>query len=237
MATATETISKVELAHNRSEDGELRFVIHNVSWEKYESLLEIFGDDGPRMNYSDGSLELMSPLIPHEEPAELISYMIEALTDELDIRRNALGSTTFRRRLAKKGVEPDKCFYIANAGAIKKGQRSPNLDVDPPPDLAIEIEITHSLLDKLGIYAGIGVPELWRYDGETLTVMLLQTDGTYAASETSLSFPFLPMAEFVRFLHAHDPEEETRWGRSFRAWVREVLLPRFRQAEGEQPDS
>jgi Uma2 family endonuclease len=234
MATATETTPKTESDRTEAEDGELRFVIHNVSWEKYESLLELFGDDGPRMNYSDGSLELMSPLlIHHEQPAALISYMIEALTDELDIRRNALRSTTFRRRLAKKGVEPDACYYIANAGAIKKGQRSPNLDVDPPPDLAIEIEITNSLLDKFGIYAGIGVPELWRYDGESLTVMLLQPDGTYAVSETSLAFPFLPMDEFVRFLHAHDPEEETRWGRSFRAWVREVLLPRFRQGEGE----
>jgi Uma2 family endonuclease len=234
MATATETTPKAESDRAEAEDGELRFVIHNVSWEKYESLLEIFGDDGPRMNYSDGSLELMSPLIPHEEPAELISYMILALTDELDIRRNALGSTTFRRRLAKKGVEPDECYYIAHAGAIKKGQRSPNLDVDLPPDLAIEIEITHSLLDKLAIYAGIGVPELWRYDGETLTVMLLQPDGTYAISVTSLSFPFLPMDEFVRFLHAHDPEEETRWGLSFRAWVREVLLPIYQnQAEPE----
>jgi Uma2 family endonuclease len=233
MATATETISKVEPAHDSSEVGELRFVIHNVSWEKYESLLEIFGDDGPRMNYSDGSLELMSPLIPHERPKRLIGYMIEGLTDELDIRRNALGSSTYKRQLAKKGLEPDECYYIANAGAIKKGQRSPNLDVDPPPDLAIEIEITNSLLDKLGIYAGIGVPELWRYDGETLRVMLLQADGTYAASETSLAFPFLPMDEFVRFLHAHDPEEETRWGRSFRAWVREVLLPRYQQGDRE----
>jgi Uma2 family endonuclease len=226
MATVTATMPKVETARTELEPGELRFVIHNVSWENYEKLLEIFGDDGPRMNYSDGSLELMSPLYHHEQPGALIGYLIEALTDELDIRRNALGSTTFRRRLAKKGVEPDECYYIANAGAIKKGQRAPNLDIDPPPDLAIEIEITNSLVDTLGIYAGIGVPELWRYDGESLTVMLLQPDGTYAVSETSLSFPFLPMDEFVRFLHAHDPDEETRWGRSFRAWVRENVLPR-----------
>jgi Uma2 family endonuclease len=225
MATATETTTKAEPTWTEPEAGELRFVIHNVSWEKYETLLELFGDDGPRMNYSDGSLELMSPRVDHEQPAELISYMVEALTDELDIRRNALGSTTFRRRMAKRGLESDRCYYIANAGAIKKGQRSPDLDIDPPPDLAIEIEITSSLVDKLGIYAGIGVPELWRYDGETLTVMLLQPDRTYALSPTSLAFPFLPMAEFVRFLHAHDPEEETRWGRSFRVWVREVLLP------------
>ena len=226
MATATEARTS---SRTKPEAGEHRFVIYNVGWEGYETLLKLFGDDGPRMNYSGGNVELMSPLIPHERSKKLFGYMIEALTDELDIRRNALGSTTFRRRMADKGLGPDECYYIANAGRIG-GQRSPDLDVDPPPDLAIEIEITNSLLDKLDIYAGIGVPEIWRYDGETLTVLLLQPGGTYAASESSASFPFLPMKEFVRFLHAHDPDEETRWGRSFRAWVREVLLPIYRNA-------
>lgn len=170
----------------------------------------------------------MSPQIPHERFKKLFAYMIEALTDELDIRRNALGSTTFKKQMAESGLEADECYYIANAGKLKKGQRSLNLDNDPPPDLAIEIEMTSSLVDKLGIYAGIGVPEVWRFDGEDLTVRLLQVDGTYAVSPTSGSFPFLPMDEFVRFLQEYDSDEETRWGRSFRAWVREVLLPIYR---------
>ena len=224
MATVTEPSAPIR---TKPEIGELRFVIHNLGWERYEALLEIFGDDGPRMNYSQGDVELMSPLIPHERSSSLIGYMIEALTDELDIPRNALGSTTFKRRMADRGLEPDRCYYIAHAGRIGR-KRSVDLDVDPPPDLALEIEITNSLLDKLGIYAGIGVPEIWRYDGEILTVLLLQPDGTYIESETSAAFPFLPKGEFVRLLHEHDLAHETRWGRSFRAWVREVLLPIYR---------
>jgi len=226
MATATEPG-----VSSGPEIGENRFVIYNVGWDRYEALLELFGDDGPRMNYCRGNVELMSPLVPHGRYSSLLGYMVEALTDELDIPRNALGSTTFKRRMADRGLEPDECYYLANAGRIGD-QRSVDLDVDPPPDLAIEVEITHSLLDKLDIYAGIGVPEIWRFDGKTLTVLLLRADGTYAASETSASFPFLPMGEVVRFLREHDPASETRWGRSFRAWVREALLPLYRKPAG-----
>lgn len=224
MATATRT---------RPEAGEERFVLWNVGWEGYEKLLELFGDDGPRMNYSSGNVELMSPLIPHGRFSSLFGYMIEAITDELDIPRNALGSTTFKRRMADRGLEPDECYYIANAGKFGD-QKSVDLDVFPPPDLAIEIEITNSILDKLGIYAGIGVPEIWRFDGEALTVLLLQPDGKYAESQVSASFPFLPMGEIARFVGEYDPAEETRWGRSFRAWVRETLLPQYRNPAGPE---
>lgn len=229
MATATDPTRMAPASRPEPVVGEHRFVIHNVSWEKYETLLELFGDDGPRMNYSGGELELMSPLIPHSRYGNLIGFMIEALTEELDIPRNALGSTTFKQRLAARGLEPDECYYIANAGKLVSDRR-PDLDVDPPPDLAIEIEITRSLVDKLGIYAGIGVPEIWRYDGETLTVLILGRDGAYHLSESSASFPFLPMAEVARFLREYDPSQETRWGRSFRVWVREVLVPDYRNA-------
>jgi Uma2 family endonuclease len=208
--------------------GEERFVLWDAGWEIYEKLLERYADGGPRMNYLRGSIEFMSPLIPHARFGKLFGYMVEAITDELDIPRNALGNTTFKRKLAACGLEPDECYYLANAGRIPPDRRSPDLDVDPPPDLAIEIEITNSILDKLDIYAGIGVPEIWRYDGEILSVLLLQADGTYALSETSRAFPFLPMSEVVRFLEEYDSANETRWGRSFRAWVREVLLPLYR---------
>jgi Uma2 family endonuclease len=223
MATATETLSNAT-TRTVPEVGELRFMIYNVGWEGYETLLKLFGDDGPRMNYSRGSVELMSPLIPHERPKKLFAYMIETIIVELDIPANALGSTTYKRRLADKGLEPDECYYVANAGKLGDRDR-PDLDIDPPPDLAIEIEITSSLLDKLGIYAGIGVPELWRFDGEDLAVLLLQPDGSYSPSETSASFPFLPMNEFVGFLEQYSQREETRWRRRFCTWVREVLLP------------
>jgi Uma2 family endonuclease len=223
MATATKT-SPGGATRTKPEVGELRFMIYNVGWDGYETLLELFGDAGPRMNYSRGSVELMSPLIAHERPKKLFGFMIETMIVELDIPANALGSTTYKRRLVDKGLEPDECYYIANAGKLGDRDR-PDLDIDPPPDLAIEIEITSSLLDKLEIYAGIGVPELWRFDGEELAVLLLQPDGSYSPSETSASFPFLPMDAFVGFLKQYDQADETGWRRRFLAWVREILLP------------
>jgi Uma2 family endonuclease len=223
MATATENIAATR---TEPEVGEHRFVIYNLGWDRYEALLELFGDDGPRMNYSGGNVELMSPLIPHERFGNLLGFMIESLIVELDIPANALGSTTYKRRLVDRGLEADECYYIANAGKLGD-RRRPDLDVDPPPDLAVEIEITHSLVDKLGIYAGIGVPEIWRFDGETLSVLLLQPDGTYTRSETSRSLPFLPMGDFARFLDEYDQADETGWRRSFLAWVRQVLLPLY----------
>ena len=228
MATASETPTRT-----KPEVGEHRFVIYNVGWDGYEALLELFGDDGPRMNYSQGNVELMSPLIPHEFFKKLFGFMIESMIVELDIPANALGSTTYKRRLADRGLEADECYYIANAGKLGD-RRRPDLDVDPPPDLALEIEITNSLVDKLGIYAGIGVPEIWRFDGETLSVLLLQPDGTYARSETSRSFPFLPMGDFGRFLDDYDQADETGWKRSYLVWVREVLLPLFRGDAGRE---
>jgi Uma2 family endonuclease len=179
------------------------------------------------MNYCRGELELMSPLIAHERPKNLFGYMIETIVVELNIPANAVGSTTYKRRLAESGLEPDECYDVANAGKLIS-KRRPDLDIDPVPDLAIEIEITNSLVDKLSIYAGIGVPEIWRYDGSVLTVLLLQADRTYAASEVSTSFPFLPMKEVLRFLETYDQNDETGWRRSFQTWVREVLLPIYR---------
>jgi Uma2 family endonuclease len=221
MATATETETKPQSPPTEPVIGEHRFVIHNVSWDRYEALLELFGDEGPRMNYCRGELELMSPLIAHERPKNLFGYMIETIVVELNIPANALGSTTYKHRLADSGLEPDECYYIANAGKLVS-QRRP--DVDPPPDLAIEIEITSSLVDKLRIYAGIGVPEIWRFDGSVLSVLLLQSDHSYVASEVSSCFPFLPLDDLLRFLKSYNENDETGWRRSFQTWVREVLL-------------
>jgi hypothetical protein len=100
-----------------------------------------------------------------------------------------------------------------------------DLAIDPPPDLAIEVELTSGLLDKLSVYAALGVPEVWRYDGERLSVLVLGPGGAHVPSGSSAAFPFLPMAEIDRFLRDYDATDDSRWGRAFRAWVREVVLP------------
>jgi len=207
-------------------EGESRFLIHGLDWDGYEKLLEVFGDDGPRLSYLDGMIELMSPHIAHERPKKRLAMMVEALTEELDIPRVSLGSTTFRRATAQRGAEPDECYYLTNRERLT-GQAVGDLDVLPPPDLVIEIEMSSPLLDKLAIYARLGVAEIWRYDGEALTVLLLQPEGRYDASQRSRAFPFLPMDSFADWLRADDSNDEVRWIKAFRIWLREVVAPLY----------
>ena len=178
------------------------------------------------MAYLDGTVELMSPHMLHERFGSLLGMMVEALTEELDIPRNALGSTTFFKQSVDRGAEPDECYYLSNIDRLV-GQEKGDLDLLPPPDLVIEVEITSALLDKLRIYAGLGVPEIWRHDGQVLTVLCLQPDGSYTNSTGSRAFPFLPMDAFAQQLQGYDLTQETRWIKAFRVWVRDVVAPLY----------
>jgi Uma2 family endonuclease len=222
MATATETTTFPE-------GGENRFVLYDIGWEGYQALLKIVGDHGPRLTYARGNVELMSPLMPHEGFSKRLGRIVETVAEELEIPIRPVRSITLNRQDLDRGLEPDESYYIANVGQI--GNRMElNLEVDPPPDLAIEVEITSRILDKLEIYAKLEVPELWRFDGETLTVLVLQADGFYTSSSRSSAFPFLPMDEVTRFLLDPEMSDESRWIRTFRRWVREALLPLYRNA-------
>ncbi len=210
------------------ESGELRFSIPGVDWEGYEALLKIVGDRATiRVTYDRGFVELMSPLYKHDRYGNLLGRMVETITEELGLPLAASGSTTFRRKILDRGLEADESYYLENAHRLPRDGEI-DLEVIPPPDLAIEVEITNSILKRLDIYAALGVPEIWRFDGETLAVLLLGPEGAYAPSLKSRAFPFLPMVEIVRFLVEHVPGEDTPWARSFRAWVRDVLLPLHR---------
>ena len=216
------------------DQGERRFLIRNLTWEDYEALLGIFDEKGIRITYDRGSVELTAPMIEHERYRYLLGRMVDAITEELDIPMVGAGSTTFKSELLSRGLEPDACYYLTNAIRLRK---VPRLDpaIDPPPDLAIEVEITSPLLPRLGIYAALGVPEVWKHDGEGLSALILGENGVFSPSETSLAFPFLRMAELARFLSEYDATNDTRWARGFRAWVREVVVARFDQDRGERP--
>ena len=206
--------------------GEERFLINSLSWEGYERLLKAFGDDGPRVSYLDGVVELMSPGPIHEQFGDVLGTMVKILTVELDIPCKSQGSTTIRRRARKKGLEADQSYYLESLPLLH-GKDLEKLKPFPRPDLAIEVEVTSPLLDKLAIYAGLGVPEVWRHDREGLTILLLGPDGTYAPSQLSRAFPFLPMDGFRAQLAAYDPMAETAWTRGYWAWVREVVAPLY----------
>ena len=205
---------------------EQRFLLRGVTWAQYLKLLEIFGDDGPRITYSEGMLEFMSPGFRHEEVGGIIGRMIEMITEELDIPLKAAGQTTLKREDVEKGLEGDRSYYLTNAYQLKPG---PVLDLEttPSPDLVVEVEITSALIKKLAIYAALKVPEIWRHDGKTLRVLVLQPDGTYRESSRSRALPFVPIAELSRKLDEIDPTNDTRRARAFRAWVRDVVAPLY----------
>jgi Uma2 family endonuclease len=199
---------------------ESRVLLSGVSWPTFEALLAENDCRGTRFTYDRGYLEIMSPSSEHEWMKRLLGRMVEALTEELGVAVKSGGSTTLKDQLKDRGLEPDECYYVANEPRMRG--RSYDPAVDPPPDLAIEVDISRSSLDKLPIYADFGVPEVWLYDGSSLRVFQLQSDGGYAQQDHSPAFPFLPLRELTRFLDRRTMSDETTWISSFRNWVREL---------------
>ncbi|MCW8140867.1 MAG: Uma2 family endonuclease [Planctomycetota bacterium] len=199
---------------------EQRVVLHGVSWETYERLTdELEGRGGVRLTYVRGSLELMSPSYAHDKIKRLIGRLIESYTLEAGIPIASGGSTTFKRRDLDRGLEPDECYWVQREPAIR-GKSELDLLVDPPPDLAVEVEISRSALNKLSVYAALGVPEVWRHDGERLEVLLLGTSGEYAPTARSAALPGLPPDEVTRALARHEEVDETTLVREFVARAR-----------------
>ena len=200
---------------------EERVVLYGIAWSTYEAILADMDNRPIHLTYDRGALEIMSPSDEHERVKKLIARMIEAMTEERNIPIRSAGSTTFRREAKRRGLEPDECYYVANEPRLR-GREDLDVKVDPPPDLAVEVEISRSALDRMGIYAALGVPEVWRYDGAVLRVETLQPDGKYVRQPQSPSFPFLPLEEFQGFLDRRNETDETSWIRSFRSWVRGI---------------
>jgi Uma2 family endonuclease len=158
------------------------------------------------------------PLDPHETYKKLLRRLIEALTEELGIEIRSLGSRTCDREDLERGLEPDQCYYIQNEQAVWDKVQI-DLSVDPPPDLAIEIDITNSSMKRLSIYAALGIPEVWRYDGQSLKMYCLDNQD-YQLCKFSIAFPFLSPANVERFLVLKQTTKENALIRQFREWVR-----------------
>jgi Uma2 family endonuclease len=181
------------------DQGEQRVLLRNISWQLYESLLQEIGDDGQaRLSYLQGDLEFMTPLPHHETYNRQIDRAITTIADELNQEYNLFGSMTVKRSKMAAGAEPDSCYYIANEPAVR-GKIKLDFEIDPPPDLVLEIDITSSSLDRTSIYAKLGVGELWRYDGTTLVFYHLQVD-QYVEVARSPTFPMLYPARILEFI-------------------------------------
>ncbi|MDB5321935.1 MAG: hypothetical protein JWN40_3566 [Phycisphaerales bacterium] len=199
-------------------DGIQHIVLENATWELYDQLLREMGDRPIRINYDQGRLEMMSPLPEHEEVKGIIGRLVKELTIALDMEIKSLGSTTFRREDKAKGLEPDECFYFKNEKKMR-GRKRLNLKKDPPPELVVEIDITHRSVDREPIYAALGVREIWRWDGTKLECLELAA-GAYRLRTKSLVFPFLTPADLTRFIRMRTRVGENAINRKFRDWVR-----------------
>lgn len=206
----------------QSTPAEQRTVLHNVSWETFEALLRDTGEDrGSRFAYDCGTLEIMTPLFEHENPKGNFSNFIIALAEELGMEVRNAGSTTLKRKSANRGIEPDACYYIQKEVAMR-GKQTLDLETDPPPDLVIEIDITSSSVNKFSIYSGLGVPELWRYDGENLKFYQL-VDRQYIERKFSVAFPIVSVSDMSRFIQLSKTMGEIALLKSFRNWVRSKI--------------
>ncbi len=201
-------------------------VLYDIDWKTYTMLLRVFERSGRRfrLTYDRGTLEIMSPLWVHEAQARLLGRFIDVLTEELNLPCRLGGSVTLRRRKKQKGLEPDNCYWIASTPLLQ-GKRHLDLRVDPPPDLAVEVDVTSSVMNRIGIYSALGVPEIWRLSVGGIAFHILAS-GKYQVQSNSLSFPQLASTDLVPFLAQWGQDDDTTIVRRFREWVKQQLLSR-----------
>jgi Uma2 family endonuclease len=194
-------------------------ILHDISWAEFERILVELGDRrSTKIAYQHGTIELMTPLPEHKTNKVIIGDFIKALLEELDLEFCSLGSTTFQHPLLDRGIEPDDCFYIKNEALIR-GKLRLDLTIDPPPDLVLEIDITSRTHPD--IYAALGVPELWRFDGNgQLQINLLEAD-KYIRSDFSPTFPNLDLVTILPdYLARSRQEGRNQLMKEFRRWIR-----------------
>lgn len=201
---------------------EQHIVLSNVDWDTYILFSDRIGERNIRCNYNGVNLELMTISPEHERAKHLFPLLLSVLDEEMDIGVVGFGSMTCRREESESGFEPDECYWIAHESQVR-GRNQIDLTRDPPPDLVVEVEFSRSFVDRLAIASRLGVPEIWRWDGQALRVMVLGQDGQYTESASSPAFPFLPVGELPRFLQQGVTQRDGQWVRSFRAWVREQM--------------
>jgi Uma2 family endonuclease len=176
-----------------------RLTLDDVDWGTYTRVLRALDERRLRITYDQGTLEIMTITHEHESDSRFLGRLAITLTEELNLPIKGGGTTTFRRRQKERGLEPDDCYWIASEPSVR-GKRKIDLRGDPPPDLAIEVDVTHSSLDRMAIYASLAIPEVWRYDGKVLTFNELQPDGSYAVIAHSKAFPIICPTDLMKFL-------------------------------------
>ena len=201
----------------KSSDRANHLLLPSIRWETYRAIADdLEAQPNKRLTYDNGLLEIRMPSDLHESYKKLLGRIVEALTEALEIEICSLGSMTCDRQDLARGLEPDQCYYIQNEAKIW-GNEKINLQIDPPPDLAIEIDITSSSINRFAIYAKLAVPEIWRYDGQIITIHHLVGD-RYVLSDRSLALPILSTVDLQNFLNLKRILKENALIRRVREW-------------------
>jgi len=197
----------------------------DISWQDFESILAVMEDGyAVRFAYHEGTLEIKMPSAKHERDKSLLSDFVDILLEELDIDSECFGSVTLKRQMMQSGIEPDECFYIQNE-SIVRGRTDLDFSIDPPPDLAIEIDNTSDSRLRFNSYQALGVGEVWRYDGIKIEIYVLGDEG-YEKRDRSAIFPDIPIGDrFEEFLEQSRTLGRTKALKAFRKWIRNTIEP------------
>jgi Uma2 family endonuclease len=196
-----------------------RIMLQGITWKTYQSLVqELESQPAKRLTYDNGVLEIFMPLPPHETYKRLLGRLVEIVTEEMDLEIRSLSSSTWSRKDLLKGVEADECYYIQNE-AVVRGKMEIDLAMDPPPDLAIEIDISNPSLPRLPIYAALGVPEVWQFDGENFKILGLFA-GEYSTQGQSQALPIVTVEVVRGLLNQAQEMGETSWAKVVRQWAK-----------------
>ena len=200
-------------------------LLNDVSWDTYERLLaENDPGRGKRFTYDEGTLQIMVLSYRHERPNRLLASIVEMVAEEWGLRLVLAGSMTVKRPDLHKGFEPDSCYYLRNAAAVR-GKVDLDFSIDPPPDLVIEVDITRDSLNKFPIFAAVGVPEVWRYDESRVAIHVLR-EGGYVEAQVSDMLAPLSGEVITSFLAAGLDEDRPQWIRRLREWARAAAATR-----------
>lgn len=211
------------ISPQRSQPVVERMVLQNIAWDTFQALIQdLAAQPGKRLTYDNGVLEIWMPFPPHESYKRWLVRLIEIVTEELDLEIRSLSASTWSRKDLAKGVDADECYYIQNEAAIR-GKMVIDLMVDPPPDLAIEVDITSLSLPRLPIYRALGVPEIWRFNGERI-VFLQWVAGEYQTTDRSAALPGVTVDAVQYLIEQARERGETSWAKTVRQWAREQLI-------------
>lgn len=199
-------------------------LIDDLSWADYEQILKVFDDRRFPHTYADGVLEIMTLSQEHERTKKILARFIENLSIELQVRITSSGSTTLKRQLRQRGLEPDGSYYVANYAGVR-GLKRINLNRHPPPDLVVEVDVASKSLDRLEAYARLGVPGIWQHDRRGVRFLKRVSESGYRAVKHRLAFPPVTSDDIQRFLALQDRLDEFDLLNQFIGWARTISKP------------